>query len=1710
MDDLNIQAGVTVNAEQAERAFDNLGNKAQKMANEVTKAADKAGKATDGMGDGAEKGAEKFTRAESRMRAAIQKSTRELEMLGKTASQKFEAQLEFKGLDKAKFQPFLAELRKTEEAAAKAQAGISGIGDAAKVAGSMMAAAFSGAALLGVVGKVVSVQREFDVLNSSLKTVTGSSEAAERELSWLKTFAKETPFGLAQATQGFVKMKALGLDPTRAALTSFGNTASAMGKDLNQMIEAVADASTGEFERLKEFGIKAKKEGDSVSLTFQGVTTTIRNNATEITKYLQDIGDTQFGGAMEERAKTLDGTIAVLGDTWDELFRTVSQNNVGSLIFDSVTLANGALEDATTILKAMGGAAQDAGKGTGALSTIQNGLATVFETVSVLGVNLKYTLVGIGNEIGGLAAQVVQAAQFNFAGVRAIREQMVADAEEARRQVDLTTERILSARKEQERYASYATRNASAATDPRRIDLGKPGGDSVAAPSKPTKAELSDYDKLIQKLGQEIPKAAAEAEAAQMGYNKAQTEFLALAASPAWAKFTNAQRATVAALFENKIASEEAADAAKTLAKGNLDAAQSREKYLASLQSGIDKIRADITAQEEATARMGLSKEAIADLDAAKLEMLATDTELQAIKALDRNLDQQTYDSLKEQAKLYRDLAAAKRVGAAKETALDIEKANEEAAKKAAEDWQRASDDINRSLTDALLRGFESGKDFAKNLRDTIKNMFSTLVLRPIISAVVNPVAGAITGALGLAGTAKAGTSALSTVGSIGSGYSLLSGMGAFGGGISGGFGGLMGSLGLSATGSTLGGALSAGSIALQSGNILGGLGTFVGALGPIALGLGALTSLLGSFKGETRYGGGFEVVNGKAFRTTGDVTNTLPESAIVQSVQGTFDSINKILGQYGSEFVATNIKAGIETSGKGRGGVFAGGLLSGGGATDIKFGKFFEDRIGASLNPEEAVKAFGGELNKAVIAALQAATDLPKYVQRQIESVDVNALGADKAAELLQTIGNLPNVLLQGFGTTRDALAQQFAQGLALGDATAAGKGVADTLVASIEASLYNDAAGKIFDIVNSGIVAPMLDAIATGASVSEALSQATIDKTIERAKAQASALSELFGNAEFVSALEQIRTTVGAALGQAGDAFGYTPKYQLQAAQQIDTAAQSADQSAKDAAKAWEDINKALASDRLDADIALLRAMGQEEAALKKERERAIKGYDARQIAMYDGTQAILSQVTALEKQAEATKLAQERAAELASTLAGELPGAIAKFLSPDQKLSAGYTGIASDLSKVGINVDSGALATASLDQIAAAAMAVYNLGTTSDEARLALVRAASGLADLKAEATNLAASRTDAALAAVERAAQAQREVLQGTIDDVRAVFDAAASGVKSLRGQVDAVVQMSGKQGQAFIANALANARATGYLPDGKDLQDAISAVTAGFDSAIFTTQADADYQRLVVAGNLEALQSIGGEQLTEAEKALETLDAQLQAAHDQLDALRGIQGGVLSMSEALDRFGTALARESAVRGGGGSGGGGSGKPAVTLPGYLQGANGAAYDVKADMGYQAGTGLPWRGADVRSAAQQLLEAGNARGVYDAIKASGFTLAQADTILGLTAGEAEDWARSVGLPVFHSGTNFVPQTGLALLEKGEAVIPRAYNPAALGVGGNTERLERLVEGLTAEVQRLQAVVAEGNGYQENTANTLGKVVVNNALITAPVPTF
>lgn len=193
--------------------------------------------------------------------------------------------------------------------------------------------------------KLVNVTRQTDILSASLLTMTGSAENAKLAFGEIEKFAKNTPYALNQSVEAFTKLVSLGLTPSQKALVSYGNTASAMGKDLNQMIEAVADATTFEFERLKEFGIKTKQEGDQVKFTFQGVTTTVAKSSAAIEGYLQGIGDNNFAGAMANRMATLDGALANLSDSWDGLFRAVSSEGAGGLIEEQVRGATAAIDE---------------------------------------------------------------------------------------------------------------------------------------------------------------------------------------------------------------------------------------------------------------------------------------------------------------------------------------------------------------------------------------------------------------------------------------------------------------------------------------------------------------------------------------------------------------------------------------------------------------------------------------------------------------------------------------------------------------------------------------------------------------------------------------------------------------------------------------------------------------------------------------------------------------------------------------------------------------------------------------------------------------------------------------------------------------------------------------------------------------------------------------------------------------------------------------------------------------------------------------------------------------------------------------------------------------------------------------------------------------------------------------------------------------------
>ena len=226
-----------------------------------------------------------------------------------------------------------------EQATGRSERALSSLGSVAKIAGSALA----GISIASLARDILKTNMEFESLRTSLETVTGSAKNAKIAFEGIQQFAAKTPYSVKEVTDAFIKMKALGLSPSEKALTSYGNTASAMGKSLKQMVEAVADAATGEFERLKEFGIKASKQGDDIKFTFKGVETKVKDSSTAITGYLQKLGDTDFAGGMERQGQTMKGTLSSLADAWDNFIDHILNDKSGGAISRWITSATSSL-----------------------------------------------------------------------------------------------------------------------------------------------------------------------------------------------------------------------------------------------------------------------------------------------------------------------------------------------------------------------------------------------------------------------------------------------------------------------------------------------------------------------------------------------------------------------------------------------------------------------------------------------------------------------------------------------------------------------------------------------------------------------------------------------------------------------------------------------------------------------------------------------------------------------------------------------------------------------------------------------------------------------------------------------------------------------------------------------------------------------------------------------------------------------------------------------------------------------------------------------------------------------------------------------------------------------------------------------------------------------------------------------------------------------
>lgn len=227
--------------------------------------------------------------------------------------------------------------------------------------GKTMGGLFAADMLLNFGKAVIATTAEFQKMEAVLATTLGSKSAAKVAMDQIVDFASKTPFQVAELTDSFVKLANRGFKPTFDQMTSLGDLASSTGKSFDQLTEAALDAMTGEFERLKEFGIRASSEGDKVKFTFKGVTTEVQKTDEAIKDYLISLGNAEgVSGSMAAISATVGGQISNLEDNFSQLQLAIGSSSSG-LISSFLDLSNTILGDLVTSLNSVNTVAQAAG-----------------------------------------------------------------------------------------------------------------------------------------------------------------------------------------------------------------------------------------------------------------------------------------------------------------------------------------------------------------------------------------------------------------------------------------------------------------------------------------------------------------------------------------------------------------------------------------------------------------------------------------------------------------------------------------------------------------------------------------------------------------------------------------------------------------------------------------------------------------------------------------------------------------------------------------------------------------------------------------------------------------------------------------------------------------------------------------------------------------------------------------------------------------------------------------------------------------------------------------------------------------------------------------------------------------------------------------------------------------------------------------------------
>jgi hypothetical protein len=385
-------------------------------------------------------------------------------------------------------------------------------------------------------------------------------------------------------------------------------------------------------------------------------------------------------------------------------------------------------------------------KQTNEWTNVLNPLTVVLQTVSVLGITVGQTFLGIGREIGAVAAQAALLAEAgkkdrtwydwfgtrnvgetaNTAAFTAISDAVKADGERAAKAADDAIARIMNA---PGRAALLSNPAANADVNDRRLAAlsANPSLDIPGAPGRGGADKTTEAQRYLDSLNKQL-----ETQEKLSASEKAEIEITTLS-TKAKSGLTDAIAAQIRAQAQDidnvktwQEYGKQQAEIIKKTTEAQIEQGKAHNAVIEAQLKETDNLRQSNVELERQNAAIGLDVKQRAALEQGYLDTAIAAKEYALQWHAVHDVDDQETASLQQQIDLLQQRQQLLVTGANKQTDLDNDKTN-----------QKIETSMSDSLANGLLDGFRRGNSFADVFLNELKAQFAKTVLSPMIQPIV-------------------------------------------------------------------------------------------------------------------------------------------------------------------------------------------------------------------------------------------------------------------------------------------------------------------------------------------------------------------------------------------------------------------------------------------------------------------------------------------------------------------------------------------------------------------------------------------------------------------------------------------------------------------------------------------------------------------------------------------------------------------------------------------------------------------------------------------------------------------------------------------------------------------------------------------------------------------------------------------------------------